>query len=31
MLGDAWSQSLFKREKRVLKLVVDLPVTQLRP
>jgi hypothetical protein len=30
VLGVAWSQSLFKREKRVLKLVVDIPVTQLR-
>jgi len=29
-LGLEWSQSLFKREKRVQKIVVDLPATQLR-
>ncbi len=29
-LGVVWSQSLFKREKRVLKLIVDLPAARLR-
>ena len=29
-LGTAWSQSLFRREKRVRKVIVDLPVSKLR-
>ena len=29
-LGASWSQSLFKRDRQVQKLVVDIPVTQLR-
>jgi hypothetical protein len=29
-LDSAWSQALFRREKRVRKIVVDLPATSLR-
>ena len=29
-LGTAWSQSLFRREKRISKLIVDLPASKLR-
>jgi len=29
-LGTAWSQSVFRREKRVRKVVVDLPASKLR-
>jgi len=30
LLGAAWSQSLFRREKRIRRIVVDLPVGNLR-
>ena len=30
-LGTTWSQSLFRREKRVKKLIVELPAEKLRP
>ncbi len=29
-LGASWSQSLFKRDRQIQKLVVDIPATQLR-